>query len=535
MKYQIRTALGLSEAEFSNTVDWVLGTLQGSGASPCLWLAIMCILLGALDRRSKGLVFCNPRRTSTLRRTADAYVDDTELFVTLQNADLATLAVEMQSTAQFWEQLLFTTGGALALEKCFFVAMDWVFENDTYRPRKMSEQQLHISLTSGGNYTTHTRIHQRNPSEGPRNLGVMLAPDGNNSHDCTALCTKGSTLSRNIVASPLSRGKVRTAYSLMLWPSMKYALGATTFLVVDGAKIDNSCLPTFLSRMGINRNTKQILLFGPPLLGALGFTNTYTDQGICQIQAFIGHIRLNQDIGCLLLILLEHFQLIIGLEEHLFTYPYSHVSQYCDPTWFTSLWQFVDSIQGTVHLDQRWHLHVQRQFDSFIMEELLLLASRLQHTRKKLTAKGLRQLNACRLFLQVLTVADIADGTGTMICPNVLQGMRHIDRRSLYGWPEQASPSKQAWRLWRSCLQQALCTGKKLTTPLGSWLHPEPLHQSWSWFVNPKSSTLVHRHSESGIFQVYGPGRTPRMFQSEFTIRFSRPKTLLPISIIFRG
>jgi hypothetical protein len=100
--------------------------------------------------------------------------------------------------------------------------------------------------------------------------------------------------------------------------------------------------------------------------------------------------------------LLEHFHLIIGLEEHLFTYPYRHVSQYCDPTWSTSLWQFVDSILGTVHLDQRWHLHVQCQFDSFIMEEFLLLASRLQNTRKKLTAKGLRQLNACRLFLQVL-------------------------------------------------------------------------------------------------------------------------------------
>ena len=38
MKYQIRTALGISKEEYSNLQDWVLGTLQGSGASPCLWL-----------------------------------------------------------------------------------------------------------------------------------------------------------------------------------------------------------------------------------------------------------------------------------------------------------------------------------------------------------------------------------------------------------------------------------------------------------------------------------------------------------------
>ncbi len=34
MKYQIRTALGISTEEYSNLQDWVLGTFQGSGASP---------------------------------------------------------------------------------------------------------------------------------------------------------------------------------------------------------------------------------------------------------------------------------------------------------------------------------------------------------------------------------------------------------------------------------------------------------------------------------------------------------------------
>jgi hypothetical protein len=57
----------------------------------------MCILLGALDRHSLGLTFRNPRRTSELRRLAEAYVDDTELFVTLQSAGLTALAAEMQS------------------------------------------------------------------------------------------------------------------------------------------------------------------------------------------------------------------------------------------------------------------------------------------------------------------------------------------------------------------------------------------------------------------------------------------------------
>ena len=77
MKYKVKTSLGLSEESFSNEDDWVLGTLQGSGASLCLWLAITCVLLGALQKRSPGITFSNPQGTLTCNRIGEAYVDNT--------------------------------------------------------------------------------------------------------------------------------------------------------------------------------------------------------------------------------------------------------------------------------------------------------------------------------------------------------------------------------------------------------------------------------------------------------------------------
>jgi len=41
-------------------------------------------------------------------------------------------ASKMQLILQFWEQLIFTTCRALALEKYFYVAMDWDNTNDEY-------------------------------------------------------------------------------------------------------------------------------------------------------------------------------------------------------------------------------------------------------------------------------------------------------------------------------------------------------------------------------------------------------------------
>ena len=67
----------------------------------------------------------DPRRARSQTRSAETYVDDdTELVLSMEQTPLEELAKEMHGWQQFWEQLLYTTGGALALEKCFFVAMD---------------------------------------------------------------------------------------------------------------------------------------------------------------------------------------------------------------------------------------------------------------------------------------------------------------------------------------------------------------------------------------------------------------------------
>jgi ABC-type uncharacterized transport system fused permease/ATPase subunit len=48
-----------------------------------------------------------------VKRIGEAYVDDTELWQSLAEADLGMLAKEMEDIAQYWEQLLYTTGGNL--------------------------------------------------------------------------------------------------------------------------------------------------------------------------------------------------------------------------------------------------------------------------------------------------------------------------------------------------------------------------------------------------------------------------------------
>ena len=159
-------------------------------------------------------------------------------------------------------------------------------------------------------------IPQKDPCNGPRNLGAWLAPSGNNIDEMSHLIQKGRTLSQNISASRLSRHKVMLAHKTMLRPAMKYPLCGTTFTAHECEIIDRSYFPTLLSWMGFNPITKLLLFFGPPSLGCFGFTNTYTDQGISQVQMLLSHLRHKDEIGHMIQIMIENVQLVIGLSLH---------------------------------------------------------------------------------------------------------------------------------------------------------------------------------------------------------------------------
>ena len=96
--------------------------------------------------------------------------------------------------------------------------------------------------------------------------------------------------------------------------------------------------------MGTNKCTKRLLLFGPPSLGALGFTNTWTDQGIVQIQLLLGHLRQGQEIGQLLQVLMETLQMVIGSSLPLFHYPIHQILMFYHCNWLLNVWEFLLSI-----------------------------------------------------------------------------------------------------------------------------------------------------------------------------------------------
>ena len=149
---------------------------------------------------------------------------------------------------------------------------------------------------------------------------------------------------------------------------MKFPLCGTPFTAPECEIIDQSYFPTLLSRMGLNPMTKRLLFFGPPSLGCFGFTNSYTDQGISQVQMLLSHLRHQDEIGHMIQIMIENAQLVIGFYLRPLMYNPQVFIRYIESSWITSVWEFLHSIKGQVQLEDSWELGKQRVHDQNLMD-----------------------------------------------------------------------------------------------------------------------------------------------------------------------
>ena len=151
--------------------------------------------------------------------------------------------------------------------------------------------------------------------------------------------------------------------------------------------------------------------------------------------------------------------------------------------------------------------------------------------------KTLKRLNACCIFLQVITLADITDRSGNHILPCSLQGIRHNDRHSSYTWQHLIRPLPEAWRVWCKTLCTQFCmtsASNRLQRPLGIWQHNGPLHQKWTYLVDLPSNHLFQRLEGAGTFLRFLPAHSPRVFHSNAIITFSCPSSSVPVTVAHR-
>jgi hypothetical protein len=193
-----------------------------------------------------------------------------------------------------------------------------------------------IVLTSGSAPDAPEVIQRVSTSKGQRTLGVRLAPDGNDHDEFSYRIQQANKMTQWLKLAPLGREHIGTGFRAIWRMMIQYPLGATCFTTQQCQKLQAKYLPTFLSKMGINRSTTTAVRHGPPVYGGMDVFQLDTEQGVQHTSHTVAHLRKDDEVGKMLTISIDHLQLQAGVSWPVLSQPGHMQRLYVDPCHVTT-------------------------------------------------------------------------------------------------------------------------------------------------------------------------------------------------------
>ena len=507
-KYFLKTKFGISDeyAEHTQECPW-FGTGQGSGNSPFYWLLISSSLYDMYcSQTTGGATYTSPDKTLQAVIHLLGFVDDvnnrTNLDLTIDSRLLVGLLENLiqQATkdSQLWHDILTAANQELELSKCKYHFIHFQFESNG-APTMVEDphpDQPQYPLTIRGKDHQPVPITYVPSSKAIKYLGCQKCP-GNQDQQRAALQARCDDYARVINCGSLSRRGTQVFYQAIYRLSVNYPLPVCYFTIKELNKIQQRAHKAMVSGCGFNRYTRREVLFGPSYLGGASFFHLYDEQGHGQLSYFLKSWRSpHTHAGQMLRIAVAWAQYSVGTGTSIFKDTSTKLPHF-ESKWLASVRGYLATVGGSLQLDQDTVPKLQRQHDKFIMD--IVIAS------GKFKPFQIRMVNYCRLYLRVLTVADISNANGTSITPGAFQGLPSaINTNSNWCHVHQKRPGSRAWQAWRKACRIFSDRGTQvLDQPLGPWTVPaNELRIQWQFWHHRQADQLYRRRLD-GTFTIH--------------------------------
>jgi hypothetical protein len=212
------------------------------------------------------------------------------------------------------------------------------------------------------------------------------------------------------------------------------------------------------------------------------------------------HMRDNNEISTTLKILIETYTMISGSVTNPFQDTTDH--PYITSPWIDTTRTFLRDTNTSITLPQ-------------INTPLLLLTHDKPLMRlamaKKFSTRQLQLINNCRIWLQVISLAEVSDSSGRTILQDAVAGTTDDDNKpllwqvslSILKWPQQTKPNKLGWKYWK-ILMKSLTQDNSLNLKdsLGQWNDNWNRQRRWLFFTNSNRTAIKRTHLN---FQPHNP------------------------------
>ena len=494
-KHHVRTRNGVSsECYYASVGAALYGIGQGNGAGPAFWLSHLVVMFYVLDTLAYGICFKTPQGDVEHRSTGMGFVDDVTLGCTeknpIKNNDdiLETdndrtkkVCKQITSMAQHWEKMLFADGGRLELKKCYWILISWkwirgiaVMQTNEETPWEMNLHQSEADQT--------VTITRQTIKAAPKVLGCHIAVDGNSEKEFGRWRTEAIRFGTKVKKAKFKRTCGEKIYPTIWIPKLRYISAPVCFTREQCETIDKKVVRHCVSASGYHKGLPRAVLYGPSLYGGTEWDTSYLLQVYEKVRFFLGHVRRNDRLGKLLVILVQTIQLVAGINDQILDTEIKWTT-WVETTWITFLQTCLWEVNGRIKLECKKYKCPRKQ-DQFIMD----IFEKEKYSEKKLLA-----INRCRMYLRVLTVSDLCTYDGRDIESTIWSLEKGRD--STMQWPIQIKPCKTDINIWKKAIKSLVIGSDTLRNPLGEWI--SKTHQTWRYMSNKNKTVLLR--CENGV------------------------------------
>ena len=498
LQRNVETSLGLSNSTYGQEEDapHIGGMVQGKADVPQWSTQQSDILLRAHDRLTDGFSLPNPNGSRTIRHHSISFADDTDQHANTSSAlqdAVARTVRKLEHSAQTWNNLINIPGGLLAYHKCNWQMIAWDSTSGYMDLIYNTTEELRIRDGKGA-VAVIDFVPPNQPNVG---LGYSICPDGNQTPQFESIYSAVQDICAGVSRAHLTESEVWQLLRTRLVPKLSYVLHLTSFTCKQCSKIDSLIRSTILPRLRFNRHFPSAVLYGPTQYGGMEFPHVYMMQTLVQLQYIIKQLRWNKGVGNDILVTVDSIQLYTGFEKPILEMVDPPIT-YVENSFFLSLRTRLAELDASLWIEEVWRPHLQREGDAFLMDAFVRIPG--------ITPSELKKANAVRLYMRILTIADMADPSGKFIPDDMLTG--EWQAGSDLFWPHQDNPPQSFWAVFRKCLRKTFCkrtsphqqvsAGMDLDLPLGLWL-PVPRHV---WFDVYITQEYLYQRINSEIWRM---------------------------------
>jgi hypothetical protein len=462
------------------------------------------------------------------------YVDDTDTVHCPWDADATyeQVAADMQSALNLWEGGLIATGGALSVQKCWWhlISFRWCLRTLewVYRPIAATLARLTIRGESAERQTIR-RFETSEPVEG---LGIEIAVDGNQDEIKKALAKSIAYWAGKIRTGQLTFTESALSLATGISKTIDYPLVATRLTQADCYELIHPLRQAAFGALHIPKTFSIASAHLPKRFLGLGIPDLWFEQGFAQVTSLLQFGSLsNQDLtGQLLRNEVEGLRLELGLPGSPFQYEYKLFAPSVTCSQLDVVWAFCSDAE--IVLDDGHTLGEAQRINDVPLMKLFADGG--------CSAKQLRRLNLCRMYLRVIWVSDLVTGDGFSLDKALLALRTPFPNHSAYLWPKAGMPSNACWTEWSSTLRKFLIVDNRrqdfrLTHPLTSWT---TIPTAWTHFYDLGQDCLFTRLSDDLFVKAVHFDLGPRTRHARYRRTegdFQLPASARPTTASTRG